>query len=148
MSNVRIDPALPGDLEAIRALLASLQLPASDVGAGSQRFVIARDGGDVVGCAGLEPYGRAALLRSLAVTPARQGERIGQALYERILEEARAVGAEELYLLTTTAERLFARLGFERVAREAVPADVRASAEFASLCPATAVCMRRSLGVG
>lgn len=145
MPDVRIDPARPGDVEPIRALLASVQLPAADVGAGNQRFVIARDGGDVVGCAGLERYGRAALLRSLAVTPARQGEGIGQALYERILEEARAVGAEELYLLTTTAERLFARLGFERVAREAVPADVRASAEFASLCPATAVCMRRTI---
>jgi amino-acid N-acetyltransferase len=44
-------------------------------------------------------------------------------------------------LLTTTAAPFFTRFGFTSAARDAAPAALRATAEFASLCPASAVCM-------
>jgi len=145
MPRLAIEPALPADLDAIRALVAEQQLPAEDLGAPEQRFLVGRDGAELVGCVGLELYGSAALLRSLAVVPARQRGGVGQALYQAALALARAQGVTALYLLTTTAERYFARRGFQPIAREQVPAAVRGSAEFRSLCPASAACLWMAL---
>jgi amino-acid N-acetyltransferase len=50
-----------------------------------------------------------------------------------------------LVLLTQTAEPFFARLGYSVVDRVYVPDEVKASAEFRSLCPAAATCMTKSL---
>jgi len=136
-----VEHAQEGDLVAIRSLLEDARLPVKDVGCAGQLLLVARLAGAVVGCVGVEPYSDAALLRSLVVTPAHRGEGMSLALYERATAEARSLGVRELYLLTTTAEALFARWGFRRIVREQVPAAVRASPEFASLCPATAACM-------
>ena len=46
------------------------------------------------------------------------------------------------YLLTTTAAVLAARMGFQTVSRDAVPATIQATRQFAALCPASAVVMR------
>ena len=50
-------------------------------------------------------------------------------------------GLTPLYLLTTTAEDFFPRFGFSRITRQEVPESVRASVEFRSACPASAVVM-------
>src|SRR3546814_5225514 len=47
-------------------------------------------------------------------------------------------GATSLYLLTTTAEPFFRRHGYETAERTDVPAVIAQSAEFRSLCPASA----------
>ncbi len=141
----RLEPATPADLPAIRALLDELKLPSADVGQGDQRFVVARDGGTLAGCVGVEMYGESALLRSLAVAPARQGEGLGRALTERAIAEARGRGARRAWLLTTTAEAWCRRLGFETIGRESVPAEMAQSSQFKSLCPKTAVCMWKGI---
>jgi N-acetylglutamate synthase-like GNAT family acetyltransferase len=133
------------DLSGIRELLDDLKLPAQDLGAPNQMFLVARDEGELVGCVGLETYGEVALLRSLAVTASRQGRGLGRALHEKALSAARDTGITDVFLLTTTAERFFAREGYVRVDRSTVPALVQASPEFRSLCPATAVCMTKRL---
>jgi amino-acid N-acetyltransferase len=115
------------------------------VGAPNQRFLVARDGGALLGCVGLELYGEAALLRSLAVAERSRGVGLGAALADAALEDARRRGVRSLYLLTTTAEGFFARRGFERIARDEVPEAVRGSAEFGALCPASAACMARHI---
>jgi amino-acid N-acetyltransferase len=61
------------------------------------------------------------------------------------VELARSGGARELYLLTTTAEGYFPRLGFERIARDELPAALAASEELRGACPASAVTMRLRL---
>jgi amino-acid N-acetyltransferase len=76
------------------------------------------------------------------VDPRRRGEGIGEALLRAVVDLARRRGALELYALTTTIEPLLARRGFTRVPRAEVPAAVRRSAEFATLCPASAACMK------
>jgi amino-acid N-acetyltransferase len=50
-----------------------------------------------------------------------------------------------IYLLTTTAERYFPKFGFERIARDDVPATVRTSVEFTSACPSSAAVFRKRL---
>lgn len=64
-------------------------------------------------------FGDAASFRMLAVDEAARGRGVGQALVEACIERARASGREALSLYTrpfmTTAQRMYERLGFERV---------------------------------
>ncbi len=97
----------------------------------------------LIGCVGLEVYDRYALLRSLAVHPDFQGRGIGKQLVSRIIERARVKGIGQLYLLTDTAEDFFRKIGFDYVDREDVPASVRQSIEFTTLCPTAASLTKR-----
>jgi N-acetylglutamate synthase-like GNAT family acetyltransferase len=108
-------------------------------------MVVARDGARVVGAAAVELYAGGALLRSVAVDASMHGQRVGHQLTEAALRIAHEHGVTDVYLLTTTAERFFPKLGFERIAREDVPPSVQASLEFQSACPASAVVMRKHL---
>jgi protein-tyrosine-phosphatase/N-acetylglutamate synthase-like GNAT family acetyltransferase len=142
---VRLAVGSSADLEAVRALLGRMHLPADDVGRPNQAFITARAGEELVGCVGLERYGTDTLLRSLAVAPRMQGAGLGKRLYQQALVEARRSGARALYLLTTTAAPFFGKAGFETIDRAAAPAAVASSEEFRSLCPASAACMRLRL---
>ena len=141
-----IEPATERDLPGIRVLLERLHLPLAGVDEHLPTMLVAREGEEVVGTAGLELYAGGALLRSVAVLPHRQGKRLGHQLTDAALRLAAARGAGAVFLLTTTAERFFPRFGFERITREEVPRTVRASVEFQSACPASAIVMRKQLG--
>lgn len=147
VATVEVEAARDADLPAIRALLAQCRLPSADVTAAHlEHFLVVRERAAVIGVAGLEIYGRDGLLRSVAVDPARRKRGIGEALAGAIEGLAVAAGVKALYLLTTTAADFFARRGYTRVERSAVPAGVQASTEFSTLCPASATCMTRNLG--
>ncbi len=135
----------PGDEAALRALLTAAALPSADVAVSRQDYVLALSSGRLVGSVGLEAYGDDGLLRSFAVADDLRGAGLGSALYERIVAHAALCGVRTAYVLTTTAERFCVRRGFERIDRASIPAALAASAEFRTLCPATAVCMRRRL---
>ncbi len=142
----RIRLAQPADEVSIHRLLALSELPHEDISRHLRTFLVAELGGSLVGVVGLEPCGdRAGLLRSLAVAAEILGQGVGTILCDRMLADARRTGIERLYLLTTTAERFFARLGFVPVERTRAPASVQATLEFKSLCPASAICMERLL---
>ncbi|HKY33810.1 MAG TPA: GNAT family N-acetyltransferase [Candidatus Polarisedimenticolia bacterium] len=137
-----VEAARPEDLPAIEALLAECGLPVEGVAGLPGRFVIVRSGGRMVGCAGVEIYGEACVLRSLAVSPAWRGRCVARPLIDAILAEARRAGCREAYLLTFTVEKLAARRGFERVERGAVPAALLDSVEFRLHACGTAAVMR------
>ena len=152
--------ATVADLPAIERLLAATGLPAAGMAdvfaAAPDDFVVADDPhapGELVAVAGLEvrcdgtPAANA-LLRSVAVHPAWRAHGLGQALVRRVVCQAEARGLRALYLLTTTAEHYFPRFGFAAVARDAVPAEIAATLEFRSACPASAVAMAKPLGAG
>ena len=140
-----IEAATDRDLPQIRALLERLHLPLAGVDDHLQTMLVARDGEQIVGTAALELYAGGALLRSVAVDPRRQGQQLGRQLTEEALRLATAHGAGTVFLLTTTAEQFFPRFGFEPIRRDEVPLSVRASVEFQSACPASAVVMRKHL---
>ena len=89
---------------------------------GHAYFVLER-GGQVVGGAGVGPLqgGEAGTceLRKMYFLPEARGQGQGQALLTRCLEAARGLGYARCYLETFTgmdaAQRLYARLGFERL---------------------------------
>jgi amino-acid N-acetyltransferase len=137
-------PAQPADLPAIRALLAASGLPGEDLTpVHLDSFWIRRDAGGLAGVVGLEPRGRAALLRSLAVRPDTRGHGFGADLLAHAESQAATLGVDALYLLTTTADRFFAAHGYAVTPRENAPPEIQATAEFAELCPSNSVCMTK-----
>lgn len=104
-------------------------------------YWVAVQDGRVVGCVGLERHGDCGLLRSLAVEEQARGASVGTALLTRVLTEARGASLAAVYLLTTTAAAFFSRHGFADASRADAPLAIRQSAEFASICPASAACL-------
>ena len=144
---MRIRSAKGSDLPAVETLLTQNELPIEGVRDNFSRFVVADDRGVITGAIGLEKYGSVALLRSAVVSPDYRGSGIGRQLVEQLLERAEEAGVDELYLLTTTAEKYFPRFGFTQTTRAAVPDALKASAEFRGACPDTAIVMTRRIGV-
>jgi amino-acid N-acetyltransferase len=138
-------PAAPEDLGSVLRLLAEAGLPADGIPASLAHFWVADQDGDCAGIAGIELYADGALLRSVAVMPSARGSGVGRALTDRAIDGARAAGARDVFLLTTTAERYFGQIGFARIGRDQVPASVRESVEFRGACPASAAVMRMSV---
>jgi amino-acid N-acetyltransferase len=131
---------------AVKALLLEAQLPVSDLTAAHlEHFIGCGSDQALAGVVGVELYPPQALLRSLAVAPGERGRGIGGELVSEAERHARAHGAHEIYLLTTTAERFFRHAGYEPVPRSAAPAAIRETAEFAAICPASAALMRKVL---
>jgi len=143
--SVALRRAEAADRDAILGLLGRLELPTAGVVNWLTGFWVAVQDDRLVGAAGMERYGDAGLLRSVAVAPEWQGGGVGRALVERVLDEGRAAGILEVYLLTTTAEHYFPRIGFAGVARSEVPAPLHDSEEFKGACPSSAVVMRKPL---
>jgi arsenate reductase len=139
---VSLTRAAASDLPAIDALLAAAGLPTEVSRDGFPgAYVVARRADVVVGVAALDVHDRDALLRSVAVASAERGRGTGLALIADRVVSARAAGVSTVYLLTTTATALFRRFGFLDTPRASAPAALQRSAEFAALCPASAVCM-------
>lgn len=140
-----VRPATEEDLERIEGLLRSNDLPHRDVGDSPGRFLVGLVDDGVVTAAGVEAYGSDGLLRSVVVEESVRGRGYGTALCREIEADAREAGIETLYLLTTAASAFFGRRGFEAIDRTDAPEAIRHTAEFESLCPATATCMRKAL---
>jgi len=142
-----IRPARSGDYAAIRALLADQGLPYDDITAqGGPRFYVATAAdGSLLGCVAIEPYAADALLRSVAVAPSSRGKRLGATLVQRAESEAAVSGARRLFLLTTSASGYFANMGYRSMPRNDAPSAIQRTSQFATLCPASAVCMVKEL---
>lgn len=138
---VLIEPARQEDLSAILSLLARNGLPQDGLSDHLAAALVARDGEAVLGCAALELYGSAALLRSVCVEEALRGQGWGQRLTQAALELARQRGVARVFLLTETARDFFPRFGFRAVPRDEVDPAVQSSVEFTTACPQSAQAM-------
>jgi amino-acid N-acetyltransferase len=147
-SPARIRPGSPADLPAVRDLLEGAGLPTADLtgATGLQLWVLEEGAASIVGAIALErSSGHEALLRSLVIVPASRGGGLGQLLVDRVEKDSRQAGIQRLVLLTETAESFFERLGYAVIDRQSMGSAVKESAEFRSLCPASAVCMAKAL---
>ena len=142
---IAIAKAKPDELNAVLTLLADTSLPRDGVAEHFEHFLVALAEGRVVGAVGMEHYDQSALLRSLAVAAEYRGQGLGQALTERILQEARGWGIQRVFLLTETAADFFPRFGFKPIPREAADPAVQGSVEFRTTCCQSAACMRLDL---
>jgi len=130
----------------VMKLLTESQLPTADLSAANlEHFFWCGTAQTPEGVVGLEIYDTVALLRSLAVATACRGSGCGKALVAEVERYAQSKGVQEVYLLTTTAERFFERLGYSRSARDGAPEAIRQTKEFSSLCPSSSAFMVKDL---
>lgn len=140
-STISYRPALEADFGPIALLLHACNLPNGDLNPAHQQFLLAESGGLLVGCAAIERYDHYGLFRSLAVADSFRGLSIAATLLQQLIVQSSENGITILYLLTTGAADYFRRKGWKETCREMVAPAVGRSSEFASLCPASAVCM-------
>jgi amino-acid N-acetyltransferase len=135
------------DYDLIRTVLIASELPVEDLSENAPiRFLIADyPAAQFGGCIGLEVHGRDGLVRSLAVPSNLRVHGIGKRLVAAVQRLAAAEGIERLWLLTTTASVFFLHVGYEVTDRAAAPELIKRSLQFESICPASAVCMTRTL---
>jgi amino-acid N-acetyltransferase len=89
-----------------------------------QEFFIAELDGEIVGCAALHVlWEDLAEIRSLAVDPVTQGHGFGSLLVEQVLEVARGLGIERIFVLTFETA-FFERFGFREIAGAPVEPEV------------------------
>ncbi len=86
------------------------------------QFLLAVDGGRLIGAIGVEPHGSDGLLRSLVVDPNWRGHGVGSALVQAAEEGARTSGLRSLWLLTTDASEYFTRHGYGAMRPDSRPA--------------------------
>ena len=122
-------------------LLQNAKLPVEDLPETLDGFVVALDGDEVIGAAGAEKYGQYGLLRSVVVKREFRGQGIARLLIERIGKYAASQNISKLFLLTETASDYFERKGFVKISRDEVPEALKASSEFAHVCPVSAIVM-------
>ena len=133
-------------LVAVTALLSEAKLPSADITAAHlEHFFFCGARSAPTGIVGLELYGVNALLRSLVVAPGGRLIGTGAILLAHVERYARTRGVESLYLLTATAEAYFARHGYQQIDRGQAPPAIRATGEFAGLCPTTSTLMVKQL---
>jgi len=142
---IHIETARAADADSVLQVVLQNGLPIDGLREHLTTTLVAREADRIVGTAALELYPDGALLRSVAVAPEQRGHGLGRELTLAAIHLAQARGVPAMYLLTTTAERFFPKLGFERIARADVPSGVQTSVEFTSACPSTAAVMRKLL---
>ena len=136
-----------GDLDAVKGLLERCGLPASDLGPEHlPDFLVAEAQDRIVATAGVQPFGLDGVLRSVAVEAGWRGVGLAAQLVAAIERRAAQEGVQRLWLLTTSASDYFSRLGYRPAARDEAPAAVRGCVQFASLCPASATCLAKTIG--
>lgn len=129
------------------SLLQTNNLPTGDLALSLDEFYTATDEGKLIGVIGMERFGRFGLLRSMVVHADYRNKHIAEALVTKLEEHAKASGITDMYLLTETADKYFSRKGYSAIAREEVPAVVKASSEFSHVCPVSATVMKKHLEV-
>ena len=119
-------------------------LPTSDIDADKMLFALLKNG-SIVGTGGLEYFDNCALLRSVSVTLTCRGNGLGKFITKELEKYCmqRAIGT--VYLLTTTARGFFVKQGYRVIDRERAPQCIKDTAEFSSLCPSSAILMKKNL---
>lgn len=135
----------PTALSELATELASAGLPTSDLAEPDRRFFRFEDDAGIAGYGGMEGNGPDRLLRSLVVKPDRRSGGLGTAILGAIEQAATKEGIASLYLLTTTAEPFFRQHGYVTANRADAPDAITGSAEFRSLCPASAAFLTKRI---
>jgi N-acetylglutamate synthase-like GNAT family acetyltransferase len=139
-------PLAAWERDGVGAALVKAGLPADDIGDADVLLWRFETYEDVpIGFGGLEIYGDDALLRSVVTLPPLRQVGMGAAIVAALEAEAQARRCRAVYLLTTSEADFFGRLGYKPCARGDVPEAIRASRQFAALCPPTATVMVKTV---
>ncbi len=129
------------DLPLVKQLLQSNGLPYEDCHEHIGNFVGIFYERELVALGGIENLGKTGLLRSISVQPNKQGQGHGFSIVRALHQRCTQLGMETLYLLTESAGAYFHSQGYQTVDREKLPAEIKQTKQFQSLCPASAQAM-------
>ena len=144
LTHYKMVPGEPALRPAILALLGENDLPVVDLDESKVLFACLNND-EVIGTGGLEFFKDCALLRSVSVKKDVQKTGLGKFIVDELEKIAKGKGVNRLYLLTTTAEDFFTKLGYKTVDREELPIEIKNTTEFTSVCPSTASVLRKLL---
>ena len=125
-------------------LLKQSKLPTADIDEDKLLYLLV-DGERVIGTSGLEIFDDCALLRSVSIVKEERGKGHGKFMNEEIENFAKESGINCMYLITTTAEGFFDKQGYCAIKREEAHNAIKQTAEFTSLCPSSAVVMKKRI---
>lgn len=128
----------------IVGLIKNAGLPFEDITNNTELFMLKQDD-RLLGAIGIEHDGNVALLRSLCVDEKHRGKGFGEALVNFLETYATEKRIRVMFLLTTTAETFFARHGYHLINRSEAPDFIQQSSEFSTVCPSTAIIMKKEL---
>lgn len=130
-------------LSEVMALLTLANLPVNDIGENVELFALETNE-QIIATAGLEINGLIGLMRSVSVLDSQKGKGYGLLIVQNLEKYAEKQGIKELYLLTTTAKGFFEkRCNYEVIERTNAPTEIQNSQQFASVCPSSAVVMKK-----
>ena len=144
---MKIQKLNPEQVNDAIKLLQQNNLPVDDLPGDIRLFGI-YEGDTLIGVSGIELYGHSALLRSLCVDTPYRSQGMAEILTEHLEQFAKKKGAQELYLLTTTAENYFKRKGFVKIDRSDVPPAMHQCSELSQDCPAPPAVLKKNLALG
>lgn len=99
----------------------------------------------IIGVVGVEVYGSACLLRSLAVREDKRNAGIARALLKEALVFAQQSGCFDVYLITETIGETMLRYGFTVINRKDVPQEILESPYFNGICPCSSQVMHKNI---
>jgi amino-acid N-acetyltransferase len=145
MSDKNILVAAQGTLrQQVIELLEQNGLPSSDIDANKILYALLQNDA-IVGTGGVEYFGEHALIRSVSVTKNQRGNGLGSFITRELEENCKERGIYSVYLLTMTAKDFFSGEGYSVVDRDQVPQSIKNTSEFSSICPTSAVVMKKNL---
>ena len=144
VNNITITPIGIKNYSEVIELLKTNNLPTEDITEHTKIFALHEEE-QLIGTVALEYSSKDGLLRSLCIAEEKRSKGYGIELVEFIEQYAKEQGVENLYLLTTTADKFFLKRKYTIIDRKDVPEFIRSSSEFTSVCPSTAIIMYKQL---
>lgn len=126
-TNVSYRRARSDDIPRMAQMMAAEDLPPLFIEEFLGGFIVADCDGEVVGTGGLEMYGKTGAIRSVVLDPRVRGTGLGRRMAELMMEDARASGADQVYLFTQNAHAFWLHLSFEDVTLDEWDEEPRAS---------------------
>ena len=134
------------DLGELRRLIEISGLDASDLGTCNlDYFVGIKEDNNLVAAGGIEVFKGSGLLRSIATLPEYRRRGLALKIVSKLELLAIDCDIEDLYLLTETASNFFAKLGYQRTDRSTASDAITSTAQFSSLCPDSAILMKKKI---
>jgi amino-acid N-acetyltransferase len=142
MENLTIKLATNQELEKALALLENNQLPTSDIAENVELYTVYNNE-NLIGTIGLEVFNTEGLLRSVSLDSTVQYKGFGTQILAIFEAKIKEKGIQNLYLLTTTAQGFFQKNNYQTISRDEVSDAIKETAEFKSVCPSSAIVMKK-----
>jgi amino-acid N-acetyltransferase len=88
-----------------------------------EHFIVIERDQQIIGCAALYPHGKQGELACLAIDKAHQNQSLGEELLRAIEAQAKTLGIEQLFLLTTQSQHWFIEHGFQPADLSVLPEE-------------------------